>query len=187
MAWIDITSLEFPDDGTPKFVDETDFNKLTNNVRDVHERIYTLEALLPGGIPLGGACLWYGLLANLPTGWVLCDGLNNTLNLLDRFLMGASSDAEVDEKGGGSQHSHGLNPTNTSASHTHTSVFETSMNTAGIGIIYAPPSTADKDHHHHYSLSTDPGGAHSHGMSSNGITASLPPYKRLYWITRTVS
>lgn len=186
-AWTDITALEFVDDGTAYHIEVTDYNSLYNNIRNVHERTFALEALLPGGIPLGGACLWYGIVANLPVGWVLCDGLNNTLNMLDRFVMGAAADGEVAEKGGAVTHLHDGPDTNTSASHSHTSVFETG-NASGAGFLQiAGVWITLLAHHHHYSLSTAAGGSHSHGFGKTGSSNVLPPYKRLYWITRTVS
>ena len=41
-----------------------------------------------GTIPVGGIILWSG--SNVPDGWALCDGKNNTPNLLDRFVMGSA-------------------------------------------------------------------------------------------------
>lgn len=38
------------------------------------------------GIPSGGIMLWHGTIANIPDGFVICDGNNSTPNLLDRFV-----------------------------------------------------------------------------------------------------
>jgi hypothetical protein len=43
------------------------------------------------GIPSGVIALWSGLIANIPSGWVLCDGNNGTPNLLARFVEGVAS------------------------------------------------------------------------------------------------
>jgi hypothetical protein len=40
----------------------------------------------------GMILLWSGAIANVPSGWVLCDGTNGTPNLVDRFVIGAASD-----------------------------------------------------------------------------------------------
>lgn len=37
--------------------------------------------------PLGTIKAWGGSLANIPTGWALCNGQNGTLNLTDRFIV----------------------------------------------------------------------------------------------------
>lgn len=40
-------------------------------------------------IPSGVIVLWSGTVADIPTGWSLCDGLNATPDLRDRFVVGA--------------------------------------------------------------------------------------------------
>ena len=35
--------------------------------------------------------MWSGASGNIPTGWVICNGLNSTPNLLDRFIVGAGN------------------------------------------------------------------------------------------------
>ena len=44
-----------------------------------------------GAIPSGVIMLWSGAANAIPTGYVLCDGNNNTPNLIDRFVVGASN------------------------------------------------------------------------------------------------
>jgi hypothetical protein len=46
---------------------------------------------MPGAFPPGGIIAWSGTLANIPSGWLLCDGNNNTPNLVGRFLRGVNS------------------------------------------------------------------------------------------------
>lgn len=53
-----------------------------------------------GTIPIGGIILWSGATTNIPAGWALCNGLNGTPNLRDRFVLGAGSTYAVDGKGG---------------------------------------------------------------------------------------
>lgn len=47
-------------------------------------------------VPIGGIILWSGLIANIPIGWVLCDGNYGTPNLTNRFVVGANFDNTVD-------------------------------------------------------------------------------------------
>ena len=47
-------------------------------------------AIAPG-VPSGVIAMWHGLLANIPSGWILCDGANGTPNLLSRFVQGVPS------------------------------------------------------------------------------------------------
>ena len=65
-----------------------------------------LPASQPGGegIPAGVIVMWGGLLANIPTGWALCDGQNGTPDLRSKFIKGAS--AEPGATGGALTHSH---------------------------------------------------------------------------------
>ena len=53
----------------------------------------------PGGsdasIPTGVIVAWSGLISNIPTGFVLCNGSNGTPDLRNRFVIGASSDTTV--------------------------------------------------------------------------------------------
>lgn len=41
-----------------------------------------------GTIPIGGIIIWSGSVYDIPDGWVLCNGENNTPNLSGRFVMG---------------------------------------------------------------------------------------------------
>ena len=75
--------------------------------------------------------LWYGSVASIPNGWVLCDGNNSTPDLRDRFVIGsgAGSSYPVNQTGGSADatlvdHSHTINnhthSFSGSGSHSHT-------------------------------------------------------------------
>lgn len=69
-----------------------------------------------GSVPSGAILLWSGSVASIPAGWRLCNGLNGTPDLRDRFVVGAGSTYAVAATGGEAAH------TLTSAempSHTH--------------------------------------------------------------------
>ena len=68
----------------------------------------------------GMIMLWYGSVASIPSGWVLCDGNNNTPDLRNRFIVGAGTGGNYspDDTGGSADatlvsHSHTIN------NHTH--------------------------------------------------------------------
>jgi microcystin-dependent protein len=44
-------------------------------------------------LPTGVITMWYGTIANIPTGWLLCDGTNGTPDLRNRFILGAVTDS----------------------------------------------------------------------------------------------
>ena len=62
----------------------------------------TVSGTLSGfGIaPVGSIIMWSGSVANIPNGWVLCNGLNGTPNLLNRFIVGAGGNYSVGQIGG---------------------------------------------------------------------------------------
>jgi hypothetical protein len=46
----------------------------------------------PGFVPVGGIILWSGTIALIPSSWQLCDGSNGTIDLRDKFVIGATQD-----------------------------------------------------------------------------------------------
>lgn len=60
-------------------------------------------------LPTGIITLWYGSLLDIPNGWVLCDGRNNTPDLRDRFVMGAGGLHDPRSNGGSTDVTIGLN------------------------------------------------------------------------------
>ena len=64
--------------------------------------------------------LWHGTIANIPTGWLICDGNNSTPNLLTRFVQGVATAAtDPGATGGATSKSHAAH-THTMPSHYHT-------------------------------------------------------------------
>lgn len=45
-------------------------------------------AAVSGGLPSGVIMMWSGAASDIPSGFVLCNGNNNTPNLLDKFVVG---------------------------------------------------------------------------------------------------
>ena len=92
--------------------------------------------------PLGLIAMWYGTIATIPTGWVLCNGSNSAPDLRDKFIVGARQDdnglaktlleGSLAQTGGATSHSHtgsGTQPT-----HTHTTTFDARwVDTGGYG------------------------------------------------------
>lgn len=44
-------------------------------------------------MPSGGIIMWSGLIANIPSGWFLCNGSNGTPDLRNRFIVCADADS----------------------------------------------------------------------------------------------
>ena len=103
--------------------------------------------------PSGGIILWSGAANAIPTGWVLCDGQNNTPDLRNRFVVGAGDRYAVDATGGSADaivvsHSHGPGSlqTNNTGDHGHSG------------------NTDDSGNHHHGggNYQTNTTGSHAH-------------------------
>jgi len=54
--------------------------------------------------PIGTIQMFSGLLADIPTGWALCDGTSGTPNLLAKFVVGAPAVTEAGGTGGEESH-----------------------------------------------------------------------------------
>jgi hypothetical protein len=157
------------------------------------------------GVPIGAIMMWAGIIFNIPVGYHLCDGTNNTPDLSDRFVLGTIEEAEVGETGGSDtldqlhlpSHTHGLG----------SGVIGDNAHDHGNGDLEAAAST-DSEHVHDL-LADDPqdqgsdkfmfgpgkggtsyaqtragGGAHSHNIT--GRTASTTHAHGISGSTETV-
>lgn len=80
-------------------------------------------------IPSNTIMAWNGTAANIPAGWVLCNGQNGAPDLRDRFILGAGGQEQPGASGAGDPHTHtvsaldppnGFNPsTQTGGGHSH--------------------------------------------------------------------
>lgn len=112
---------------------------------------------------------WHGLLADIPEGWVLCDGTNGTPNLKNKFIFGATTQIKMNETGGASSHTHPF----TSNTHGHTIPFEHLDDITGSG---------------NSIISTEQGPAETTLEAVTGTTDSklnIPPYYKLAYIMKT--
>ncbi len=67
-------------------------------------------------LPTGTIALWYGSVASIPAGFILCDGGSGSPDLRDRFPIGAGGSLAPHATGGSTQHTH----TFTGDGHFHT-------------------------------------------------------------------
>lgn len=98
------------------------------------------------GIPIGTIAIWSGLLNTIPDGWQLADGTNGTLDLRDRFVVGAGSLYNPGTTGGSADAA--------LPSHTHTATSTSSFT-----------GTALPTHSHGV---TDDGHSHTNGRTRVG-------------------
>lgn len=163
--------------GTVSFDGTTDVNMTTS---------YNTETF-----PSGGIIMWSGTIATIPSGWVICDGTNNTPNLTDRFIMGAGSTYNPADTGGNADalipaHSHTFSGTTSSnGQHTHTAGNTGYDGTVGAAFDIAASNGAAA------TATTDSAGEHTHTFSgttqtvgSDATNANLPPYYALAFIMK---
>lgn len=70
-------------------------------------RVVQQQPVSPISVPVGAIMLWSGTLLTIPAGFVLCDGLNGTPDLRDKFVVGAAALANPGATGGALTHAHG--------------------------------------------------------------------------------
>lgn len=151
---------------------------------------YTGTSWVEPGVPTGGIIMWSGAVTAIPTGWTLCDGLNGTPDLRDRFVVGAGGTYAVGAVGGaaavtltaaqipshahsGPSHAHaGPSHTHSGPSHTHASAAHThasgTLATGSAGSHYHTTGVrAAGTTHSHTDVATEAG-----GMSSTSTGAS---------------
>lgn len=61
-----------------------------NDVSDVRALVYEVGMVMD----------WYGVAANCPAGWAICNGSNGTPDLRNQFIRGASVDGDIGAGGG---------------------------------------------------------------------------------------
>lgn len=131
-------------------------------------------------VPSGVIVMWSGAIANIPSGWVLCDGNNGTPNLLDRFIASVPNAGTNPGVTGGANtynlsvaqlpaHDHtGSGTTSADGAHTHTLPGYHLFGTGSIPFYNWSNNTysqstnttsADGNHTHSYSFTTSQTGS----------------------------
>ena len=78
-----------------------------------------VQKIAAAPVPLGGIIMWSGTIANIPSGWRLCETGVGAVNgitipdLTDKFIMGAGDTFNPGDTGGSNTHNHGGNTQNT--------------------------------------------------------------------------
>lgn len=111
-------------------------------------------------LPKGVILMWYGPIATIPPGYVLCDGTHDTPDLRDLFILGAGGMFDPGDTGGSLTHTHEF----TGDGHKH-------FLSPGPDLATGTAWKAQTDIGHATGL-TDPGG-------------ELPPYYALAYIMKT--
>ena len=156
----------------------------------------TLSSLISSsGIPAKTIAIWNS--TTLPSGWVICDGTNNTPNLLGRFVICAGSTYPVGTNGGSATaalsvstmpaHTHGTFNTD-NFSHKHD--FNTRYNTSTGGGTETPKGLGNTSGATTNVNTTSAGGSHSHpaGITDSSGSSTpfgiMPPYYVMIYIMK---
>lgn len=128
-------------------------------------------------IPRGGIVMWSKPLSQIPSGWQLCDGENDTPNLCNRFVYGVGESEAPGTIGGAATHTHTFSDTvsqfsSSAGSHSHIySQVPSHSHTIGS---FSKASTSTGAHSHDFnppSTSLASAGNHTHSVavgSTNG-------------------
>ena len=116
--------------------------------------------------------LWYGSVASIPSGWVLCDGNNSTPDLRNRFVVGAGTGGNYSPGDTGGANSVTLTVAQIPA-HTHT--YE--RTDVGINVNDRPWPASNNDCDMTTQNTSQTGGGQSH--------ENRPPYYALCYIMKS--
>ena len=120
------------------------------------------------GVPSGAIILWSGASNAIPSGYVLCDGNNNTPNLQDRFVVGAGNTYAVEATGGSKDA--------TLVSHTHNLLYNHGSFGGSSGAVTPRSGNSPVTPGISGRVSTE---------GSSATNANLPPYFALCYIMKT--
>lgn len=157
-------------------------------------------------VPVGGIIMWSGSIASIPANWALCNGLNGTPDIRDKFIIGARQDdvgvaktnitGSLTKNGGNKDavvvsHSHTASA-NEAGEHTHVLFGNDrgtiSGQTLAPGLYRDDPEIASETVRNGGTII--PAGTHNHSVSVNnagesGTNKNLPTYYALAYIMRT--
>jgi hypothetical protein len=141
-------------------------------------------------VPTGVIVMWSGSVATIPSGWLLCDGTNNTPDLRNRFIVGAGSTYSVAGTGGSADAivvSHTHTATVTDPGHFHNSGTGDEFRYYGSsGITAAGPSGIRTVDPMGITQTKTTGITVSNSTTgSSGTNANLPPYYALAYIMKS--
>ena len=154
------------------------------------------------GTPRGGIIMWSGAVNDIPDGWALCDGTNNTPDLRNRFVIGAGNSYDVGTSGGSItknfSHTHkGPSHTHSGPSHRHYCDWTIGPYPQGNDFDDEvedgdEDTPAGSDHQHRVQLYTEYEGTGQTGASGTGNTSAagsanqdiMPPYYALCFIMK---
>ena len=159
-----------------------------STAQEIIEQINENTTNIGGGqVPLGGVIMFFGLVANIPAQYALCDGSNGTPNLIDQFVMGTVIEEDIGSSGGTADqinvsHNHTFSGV-TLPSHNHTLLKAASTGAGGIQP-WGYAGTSAQLNIQGASAGTPSGTISTEGESGTGL--NIPPFVKLGYIMRII-
>ena len=181
----------------------------TADSRPPYYEILFIQASSSAAVVAGIIIIWTGLIANIPTGFSLCDGGSGRPDLRSKFTRGAPNGINPGTTGGATTHTHTQQNTDITHSHnasdsqgTHSHTFSAFTGTHTHGTITGTKDNNDRNSNSplsytwtHTHAATDSIGAHTHTLDSTSLTthnhgvsqagSSLPVYYDVLYIYNT--
>lgn len=107
--------------------------------------INIIDSMSMDGVPRGLIAMWSGLIADIPAGWRLCNGVDGAPDLRDKFVVGAGGLYSVRQTLGSNSHTHLSSISGTAITigqMPYHSFFTVNTKTGGIGTGEVPNSPA---------------------------------------------
>jgi hypothetical protein len=150
-------------------------------VIQTYDNLYGIIGVSPPAatpVPTGAILLWSGSIGSIPSGFALCNGLNGTPDLRNRFIVGAGSTYAVDATGGSTDA--------IVVSHTHSIVDPGHAHNIASAVTGGGTRLSQGDAF----LSNIPTATATTGITvsatgTSGTNANLPPYYALCYIMKT--
>ncbi|SAK95834.1 hypothetical protein AWB76_07205 [Caballeronia temeraria] len=144
---------------------------LLNTFPNLDSQVTATPSQLNNPVPKGAIILWSGAVAQIPTGYALCDGTQGTPDLRGNFVIGAGGAYNPNDVGGSAL-------TGYAGSHTHTE------NTATANIQTTTLSVAAGIDGTVVSTVTPQGHTHTINQVGDHQHTNLPPYLALAYIQK---
>lgn len=142
----------------------------------------TMLSTPSAGLPIGVIVPYVGAVADIPTGWALCDGTNGTVDMRNKFVMGGEHD-DIGNTGGANEvtpdgsvsvsiHNHTLSNSQQSP-HNHMGGVPAwhpqyaAYGSVNYGGAYYGAKAYMTQRYQPYTSSSGGGGAHNHGSNAS--------------------
>lgn len=150
--------------------------------------MYLIRAKIDTVCPIYGIVMTGNASTNIPAGFTVCNGSLDTPDMRDRFVYGASVDADVGDKAGNTDHEHNNGAVGSGGAHNHTKTGNTGISNYPANDITQGTGTtaASENHVHPYSFTTNTEPDHVHSLGKTNTTTVVPSYVKLYYMMRIV-